>query len=222
MREKKKQNIHRYVEPKKTFYIGFVKRSIDIIFSFLGIVLLSPLFIIIYIVMAIDLGFPVIFKQERVGRSCKIFTIYKFRNMNFKKDADGNLLPPNERLTKIGKILRTLSLDEIPQLFNILKGDMSIIGPRPLLPKYIDLYTDKHIQRHAVRPGLENPQIKKITKRTWYEQFENDVEYVNRCSFALDIAQCFRLVKMVFNIGGNSERNEATRKALTKDYTEEV
>ena len=190
--------------PRKTFYSVFVKRFLDIILSFFGIICLLPLFFVLHICVLIDVGFPIIFKQKRTGKDCRPFTIYKYRNMNNKKDKDGNLLPPNERVTKFGKIFRASSLDELPQLFNILFGKMSFIGPRPLLPKYLPLYKKEHLKRFGVKPGLECPQWKKLDHfRTWPEQFDNDVWYAEHCSFKVDLIMLFKLVGMVLHKNPN-------------------
>lgn len=135
-------------------YRKYIKRLLDIIFSLILIILLLPVFIIVAVLVKVNLGSPVIFKQKRPGKDEKIFTLYKFRSMNNKKDKNGELLPDAKRLTKFGKILRSTSLDELPELFNILKGNMSFIGPRPLAVKYIDYYTEKEHHRHDVLPGL--------------------------------------------------------------------
>ena len=189
-----------YTKKRKTFYICVVKRFLDIVFSLVLIILLLPLYLILHICVLIDVGFPIIFKQERIGRDCKPFTIYKYRNMTNAKDENGNLLPGDQRVTKFGKVFRASSLDEIPQLFNILKGNMSFIGPRPLPPNYLPLYSKEHLKRHNVKPGLECPQWKKLDHfRTWPEQFDNDVWYAEHCSFWVDLCMCFKLVAMVFH-----------------------
>ena len=189
-----------YTTKRKTFYISFVKRFLDIVFSFLGIIILLPLFLILHIIVLIDVGFPIIFKQERIGINCKSFTIYKYRNMTFERDENGNLLPGKDRITKFGKIFRASSLDELPQLFNILLGHMSFIGPRPLPPEYLPLYSKEHLKRHNIKPGLECPQWKKLDHfRSWPEQFDNDVWYAEHCSFWVDVAMVFKLFSMVFH-----------------------
>ena len=187
-------------KPRRTFYTVFVKRMFDIVLSFLGIIILLPVYLILHICVLIDVGFPIIFRQERIGYRCKPFTIYKYRNMTEEKDENGNLLPGNQRITKFGKLFRASSLDELPQLFNILKGDMSFIGPRPLPPGYLPAYTQDQLKRHNIKPGLECPQWKKLDHfRTWPEQFDNDVWYAEHCSFGVDIAMIFKLIGMVFH-----------------------
>lgn len=187
-------------KPRKTFYTLIVKRFFDILFSIIGIIILIPLYLIFDLCVLIDVGRPIIFKQERIGKDCVPFVIYKYRNMNNKKDENGNLLPGNQRVTKFGKIFRATSLDEIPQLFNILKGNMSFIGPRPLPPEYLPLYSKEHLKRHSIKPGLECPQWKKLDHfRSWPEQFDNDVWYAEHCSFFVDVAMVFKLICMVFH-----------------------
>ena len=198
--QNKYQEYAQYVTVRKTFYTVFLKRFLDIIFSLIGIIVLLPLFLILHICVLCDVGFPIIFKQERIGKGCRPFTIYKYRNMNNKTDENGNLLPGDQRVTKFGRVFRATSLDEIPQLFNILKGNMSFIGPRPLPTDYLPLYSKDHLRRHNVRPGLECPQWKKLDHfRTWPEQFDNDVWYAEHCSFWVDVRMFFKLIGMVFH-----------------------
>ena len=143
-------------------YAKYIKRFLDLILSLMALIILMPLMIIIWILVRVKLGKPVIFKQQRPGKNEKIFTLYKFRTMTDEKDKNGNLLPDAQRLTKFGKFLRSTSLDELPELFNILKGDMAIVGPRPLLIKYLPYYTQEERHRHDVRPGLT-----RISTNTW-------------------------------------------------------
>lgn len=178
-----------------SLYTKYVKRFFDIFFSVSAILILSPIIIIVAGLELLFHGIPIFFTQERPGRNGVIFKVYKFRSMNNNKDNNGLLLPGNKRLTKFGKILRKLSLDELPQLFNILKGDMSIIGPRPLLPKYLPMYTERHKMRHAVRPGLSCRPIKPIKTWTWNDQFENDIFYIENCSFMLDVKIIFAVAR---------------------------
>ena len=157
-------------------YKKFLKRWIDFVLSLMGIVILSPVFLIISILVEKKLGRPVLFKQKRPGKNEKIFEMYKFRTMTDEKDAKGNLLPDAERLTSFGKKLRSTSLDELPELFNILKGDMSIVGPRPLLVKYLPLYSKRQRKRHRVRPGVTGlAQVNGRNAISWEEKFEWDV-----------------------------------------------
>ena len=165
-----------------------IKRIIDILVSLIGLIFLSPLMLIIYLLVRINLGGPVFFLQERVGRDNKVFKMIKFRTMRDARDKNGNLLSDNERVTKFGSFLRSFSLDELPELINIIKGDMSLIGPRALLVQYLGLYNDEQIRRHEVLPGLTGwAQINGRNSITWSEKFELDVWYVDNWSIWLDI-----------------------------------
>lgn len=169
-------------------YQKYVKRILDITLSGAAIIVLSPVMGVTAILVKKKLGSPVIFKQKRPGKDEKIFTMYKFRTMTDERDEKGELLPDSIRLTKFGKMLRSTSLDELPELFNIFKGDMSIIGPRPLLVQYLPLYNEKQKRRHDVRPGLSGlAQINGRNAITWDEKFNFDVEYVEKVSFTLDV-----------------------------------
>lgn len=180
-------------------YGRYIKRILDFILSFLGIIVLSPLFLVLIFLIRIKLGSPVFFKQKRPGKGEKIFTLCKFRTMTDKKDADGKLLPDSERLTKFGKLLRATSMDELPELFNILKGDMSIIGPRPLLISYLPYYTDKEKLRHTVRPGLTGlAQVSGRNFIDWDSRFKKDVEYVQNLSFGMDMKVLWMTIRTVF------------------------
>lgn len=180
-------------------YRKYIKRIIDFSLSFIALIILSPIFLIVSILVRIKLGTPVIFKQERPGLNEKVFTLYKFRTMNDKKDENGNLLSDSERLTKFGKMLRSTSLDELPELINILKGDMSIVGPRPLLTRYMEYYTDEERKRHSVRPGLTGlAQSNGRNLLTWEERFKLDIEYVNNITFSRDINILFKTIKKLF------------------------
>ncbi len=184
-------------------YAKYFKRVMDLICSCLALIVLSPIFLIISLLVKINLGSPVLFVQQRVGRDDKVFNHIKFRSMTNDKDKFGQLLPNEQRLTKFGKMLRSTSLDELPQLFNIIKGEMSIIGPRPLPIKYLSLYTEEQRKRHKVRPGLSN--ISAVTGRnklTWEEKFEKDVWYVNNMSFLLDCKIIFKTLIVVFKRDG--------------------
>lgn len=183
----------------------------DIIFSLLAIILLSPLFIIIAILVKLKLGSPVIFKQKRPGLNEKIFTMYKFRTMTDKRDEKGELLPDEVRLTKFGKFLRSTSLDELPELFNILKGDMSFVGPRPLLVDYLPLYNDHQRRRHEVRPGLTGlAQVNGRNLLDWEERFNFDVKYVDHITFLGDLKIVILTFKKVFVREGINSENAAT------------
>lgn len=174
-------------------YKKFIKRLLDIIISLVGLIILSPIILIVAILVRIKLGSPVIFKQERPGKDEKIFKLYKFRSMNNKKDENGNLLPDKDRLTKFGKLMRATSLDELPELINILKGDMSLIGPRPLLVRYLPYYNDKEKHRHDVRPGLTGlAQVNGRNALNWEDRFKYDIEYVNNITFINDVKILFK------------------------------
>lgn len=180
-------------------YAKYIKRVLDFILSLLAIIVLSPVLLIVALLVRKKLGSPVIFKQERPGKDEKIFTLYKFRTMTDEKDEDGNLLPDDIRLTKFGKLLRSTSLDELPELFNILKGDMAIVGPRPLLVKYLPYYTDKERHRHDVRPGLTGlAQVSGRNFLNWEERFKIDCQYINKISLINDLVICFKTIKKVF------------------------
>lgn len=196
---------------KLGFYEACMKRSLDFICALCGIVVLSPILLITALLVKMKLGSPVIFKQERPGLNEKIFTLYKFRTMTDEKDENGNLMPDEVRLTKFGKWLRSTSLDELPELFNILKGDMSIVGPRPLLPEYLPRYNRYQARRHEVRPGFTGlAQVRGRNAISWEEKFDWDVKYVDHISFLLDMKIIFRTVKIVFCREGISSETSAT------------
>ena len=192
-------------------YAKYIKRFLDFILSLIALIILSPVFLVIAILVRIKLGSPIIFKQQRPGKNEKIFTLYKFRTMTDKKDENGNLLPDSERLTKFGKILRSTSLDELPELINIIKGDMAIIGPRPLLVEYLPLYNEEQRHRHDVRPGLTGlAQVNGRNSLSWVEKFNDDVEYVRNITFINDIKIFFKTIIKVFEREGISQENNAT------------
>lgn len=169
-------------------YKRFFKRLLDIAISGISLIILSPVLIILAILVRIKLGSPVIFAQDRPGRNEKIFKLYKFRSMTNAKDEKGELLPDEVRLTKFGKLLRSTSLDELPELFNIFRGDMSLIGPRPLLVRYLPWYTKEERHRHDVRPGLTGlAQVNGRNALGWEERFAFDLEYVDHCSLSMDL-----------------------------------
>lgn len=179
-------------------YKKYIKRLLDIVISLAVLLLLSWLLLLVALLVRIKLGSPVIFKQERPGLHEKIFTLYKFRTMMDKRDANGELLPDQERLTAFGKFLRASSLDELPEFFNILKGDMSFIGPRPLLVRYLPYYKEEERARHSVRPGLTGlAQINGRNALNWEERFAYDVYYVEHCTFAQDISILVQTVQKV-------------------------
>lgn len=173
---------------KNGIYNKFLKRLLDIICALLALLVFWWLYIIVAVLVRIKLGSPIIFKQPRPGKDGKIFNLYKFRSMTDDRDSEGNLLPDEVRLTKFGRLLRSTSLDELPETFNILKGDMSIIGPRPLLVEYLPYYTKEELHRHDVRPGLSGwAQVNGRNITEWNERLKQDVFYVNNCSFIFDI-----------------------------------
>ncbi len=180
-------------------YNKYIKRILDILISLTFIVLFSWLYLILTILVRIKLGSPVLFCQERPGYNEKIFKLYKFRTMTDKRDEKGNLLPDSERLTKFGSMLRSTSLDELPEMFNILKGDMSLIGPRPLLVEYLPYYTEEERLRHSVRPGLTGlAQVSGRNYLAWDKRLARDVEYVNHISFIMDVRIIIKTIMVVF------------------------
>lgn len=192
-------------------YAKYIKRIVDFMLSLIFIIVLSPVLLIVAILVRFKLGTPVIFKQQRPGLHEKIFTLYKFRSMTEEKDEEGNLLPDNIRLTKFGKLLRSTSLDELPELLNILKGDMSIVGPRPLLVKYLPLYNEHQKHRHDVRPGFTGwAQCNGRNAISWEEKFNFDVFYVRHVSFLLDLKIIFKTIKVVLLREGISSDKSAT------------
>ena len=192
-------------------YRHFFKRLFDFVLSLLAIIVLSPVMIIVAILVKIKLGSPIIFTQERPGKDEKIFKMYKFRSMTDQRDEKGNLLPVDIRLTKFGKLLRSTSLDELPELFNILKGDMSIVGPRPLLVRYLPLYNEHQRHRHDVRPGFTGwAQCNGRNAISWEEKFDLDVYYTKHVSPLLDIKIIFKTVKVVLFREGISSETSVT------------
>ena len=184
-------------------YEAFFKRLIDIIVSLLVIILFCWLYLILAIIVLLNLGSPVIFTQDRPGKNGKLFRMYKFRSMTDARDKNGNLLSNKERLTKFGKILRSTSLDELPEFFNILKGDMSLVGPRPLLAEYLEHYNSFEMRRHEVRPGLTGlSQVSGRRDLPWKKKFEKDVEYVDNITFLGDLKIVWITVKKVFKREG--------------------
>lgn len=183
----------------KGIYSRYIKRVIDILISGVVLLLFWWVFAILVIVVRANLGAPVLFTQDRPGKNGIIFKLYKFRSMSNAKDKEGNLLPDKDRLNRFGRLLRSTSLDELPEIFNILKGDMSLIGPRPLLVKYLDHYNSFEKRRHEVRPGLTGlAQISGRNAATWKERFQKDVEYVDHVSLTLDVKIAFMSIKKVF------------------------
>lgn len=197
-------------------YYKLIKRFMDFLIAALSIIIFSPLLIILAILVRVKLGGPVIFKQERPGLNGKVFKLYKFRTMTDAKDENGNLLDDEYRLTSFGKKLRSTSLDELPELYNILKGDMSIVGPRPLLVKYLPLYNDEQKRRHDVRPGLTGlAQVSGRNAITWTEKFNKDIEYVDNVSLGLDISIFFKTIYCVLKKEGINSDSAATMEDFT-------
>jgi lipopolysaccharide/colanic/teichoic acid biosynthesis glycosyltransferase len=187
-------------------YRFFFKRILDFTLSFIAIIILSPLLVILTVIGVFKMRGNPFFVQPRPGKNEKIFNLIKFRTMNNKKDSKGELLPDNKRLTKYGKVLRSTSLDELPELFNILKGDMAIIGPRPLLVKYLPLYNEEQKHRHDVRPGLTGlAQINGRNTISWEQKFQYDLEYIKGISFFSDFKIIFKTIKKVFIKEGINE-----------------
>ena len=205
------------MEHKVGFYEKYIKRLLDFTLSFLALIILSPVLLVTAVLVRIKLGSPIIFHQERPGKSEKIFRLYKFRSMTDECDENGNLLPDNERLTRFGRILRSTSLDELPELLNILRGDMSIVGPRPLLVKYLPLYNEEQKHRHDVRPGLTGwAQANGRNAISWEEKFKLDVWYVQHISFWVDVKVIFMTVKKVFCRDGISSETSVTMEEFSR------
>ena len=204
------------MERKVSFYEKYIKRVLDILCSLAAIILFCWLFAVVALLVRIKLGSPVIFKQPRPGKDEKVFMLHKFRSMTDETDDKGELLPDEMRLTRFGRFLRSTSLDELPELWDILIGNMSIIGPRPLLVKYLPLYNDEQRRRHEVRPGLTGwAQVHGRNLTSWEERFAYDTDYVDHLSFALDVKIVFMTVHCVFAREGISAEGSATMEAFT-------
>jgi undecaprenyl phosphate N,N'-diacetylbacillosamine 1-phosphate transferase len=190
-------------------YRRYIKRPMDFILSLCALIVLSPVLLIVAVLVRVKLGSPVIFKQRRPGLNEKIFTLYKFRTMTDERDDNGELLPDEVRLTEFGKFLRSTSLDELPELWNIVLGDMAVVGPRPLLVQYLPLYNDRQKRRHEVRPGLSGlAQISGRNAISWEEKFNLDVEYVDNISFIGDWVIILKtLIKAFKREGINSDES---------------
>lgn len=200
-----------FYSPRTSLYKKYIKRPMDFILSLIAIIILSPVLLVVGVLVRTKLGAPIIFKQNRPGFRENIFTLYKFRTMTDERDEKGELLPDNIRLTKFGKFLRSTSLDELPELFNILLGDMSIIGPRPLLVQYLELYNENQKRRHDVRPGLSGlAQINGRNAISWEDRFKLDIEYVDNISFIGDWKIIFLTIKKVFVREGINSETAAT------------
>lgn len=192
-------------------YAKFFKRLFDFLIALCAILCLSPVFVLLIVLGAIKMKGNPFFTQERPGKDEKIFKLIKFRTMTCEKDENGELLPDEQRLTKYGTLLRSTSLDELPEFFNILKGDMSLVGPRPLLVKYLPLYNEEQKRRHEARPGLTGlAQVNGRNSLTWEQKFEDDVKYVDSISLTLDIKILFKTVMTVLKREGINQENSAT------------
>ncbi|KYG60246.1 hypothetical protein AY633_04105 [Planococcus maritimus] len=194
-------------------YKKFIKRLIDLVFSLMAIIVLSPVYIVVALLVRVNLGSPVIFKHKRPGLNEEVFPMYKFRSMTNEKDENGNLLPNNLRHTKFGKILRSSSLDELPGFLNVLKGEMSLVGPRPLLIDYLDLYNEEQKKRHNVRPGLTGyAQVNGRNTIGWEEKFNHDLFYVENVSLLLDIKIIFMTVVKIIKRSDINSNEKTTMK----------
>lgn len=200
---------------RRTLYTVVIKRLLDIVLSGLAIIILSPLLLIVSVLEIIYHGHPILYSQERPGLHGKIFKVYKFRSMTNETDENGELLPSEQRLTSFGRLIRRFSLDELPELFCIFIGKMSIIGPRPLLVRYLPLYTQRHMMRHEVRPGFACVPLKPIKTWSWNDQFENDIWYVENCSFLVDVRMIFAVAREA--LVGSEYRVDDTRSEFTGD-----
>ena len=222
--EQKKQFQKKSIQAHKPgFYEKYIKRAQDFCCALAAIIVLSPVMLVTAVLVRTKLGSPVIFKQERPGLNSKIFTLYKFRSMTDKKDATGELLPDEERLTKFGKLLRSTSLDELPELINILKGDMSVVGPRPLLVQYLPLYNEHQARRHEVRPGFTGyAQVHGRNAITWEDKFDKDVYYVDHITFLGDWKIIFQTVKTVLTKEGICSETAATMETFHGSQNKET
>lgn len=199
-------------------YKKFFKRFFDIVLSLIAIIILSPVYLIISVLVLIFMGWPILFKQPRPGKNEKIFNMYKFRTMTNKKDKDGNLLPDNQRLPKFGRFLRKTSLDELPEMFCILTGTMSFIGPRPLLVEYLPYYTKEEHHRHDVRPGLTGlAQANGRNLVNWDDRFKLDLEYVNNVSLKMDLSVIIKTISIVLKREGITDGKTETMTFLNEE-----
>ena len=204
------------MEHQAGLYEAYVKRLLDLVLSAVALLLLSPVILVVAVLVRCHLGAPVIFCQERPGKDEEIFKLYKFRSMTDACDAYGELLPDELRLTRFGRFLRSTSLDELPELWNIFKGDMSIVGPRPLLVKYLPLYNEEQRHRHDVTPGLTGwAQVHGRNLCSWEEKFDYDIWYVDHVSFILDLQIIFLTVKAVLKREGISSETSETMEDFT-------
>ena len=193
-------------------YERWLKRPMDCVLSVLALAVLSPLLLIISVLIRKDMGSPVLFKQHRIGQNDKEFNMYKFRSMTDARDENGIFLPDDERITRLGEFIRKTSIDELPSLLNIIKGDMSIIGPRPLPSRYLPRYTPEQRRRHEVRPGLSNPSTTNgRNSQTWEQQFAGDIWYVDHVTFKTDVKSIIDTVKVVFKRDGATAEDGGAR-----------
>ncbi len=205
----------------RKFYSEIIKRIFDFLLSLAALCVLALPLLVLAVLIRTKLGSPVLFKQERPGKNGEIFTLCKFRTMTDERDSNGELLPDEVRLTKFGRLMRSLSLDELPELYNILKGDMSFVGPRPLLVRYLPLYNERQQHRHDVRPGLTGlAQVNGRNLLSWEEKFELDVKYVEEISLSLDIKILFKTVFSVLKREGISSETSATVEFFTGNKEE--
>ena len=180
---------------RRSIYTIYIKRLLDIVLSLLAIIILSPLLLLLCLLELIFHGLPIFFAQERLGLHCKIFKMYKFRSMTNERDKNGGLLPEEKRVTKFGRFIRRFSLDELPELFCVFTGKMSIVGPRPLIVRYLPRYTERHRMRHEVRPGFACVPLRPMQTWTWNDQFENDIWYIENCTFWIDVRMVFAVLR---------------------------
>lgn len=209
------------ITPRDTFYTKYVKRLFDIVLSFFALIVTSPINLILAICTFFDVGRPIIFRQKRTGKDKQQFTIIKFRNMRDTRDKNGTMLLGKDRVTKFGKFVRRTSLDELLNFVSIFRGDMSLIGPRPLPDAYTDFMCNKHQKRYSVRPGLECPFLRPLDhKVTWGEQFDNDAWYAENVSFSVDLKMILALVKAVFNRKSSAMRGASERGSFMGYYSD--
>ena len=208
---------------KKTFYARFLKRFLDIVISLCALTVLCLPMALLALLVRLKLGAPVLFTQDRPGKDEKIFRLYKFRTMTNERGADGELLPDDVRLTRFGRAMRALSLDELPEFFNVLRGDMSLIGPRPLLVAYLPLYNETQRRRHDVRPGLSGlAQCSGRNLLSWEERFDLDVQYVQNVSFRMDLSIVLRTIRGVFRREGITSETSVTMEPFRGNGNEPV
>lgn len=209
-------------KPMRSVYSIYIKRLLDIILSGLALLVLSPVLAVVSVLELFIHGRPAIYKTHRPGKDGKIFTLYKFRSMTNERDCEGKLLPESKRLTRFGRFLRKSAIDELPELVNILKGDMSIVGPRPLLIEYLDMYSSRHAIRQSVRSGLACVRIQPTQSKTWTwrEQFENDIYYIQNISLRMDMKMVFGIVKEA--IKGSDYRVDDTRVPFIGSNLDEI